>query len=202
MGKARGLAAEMQAAGIEPGASIRDQLAGPEQAALFEAEAAEHVDDLEAGGIVPAAIQRRRGRRPGSRNKATADMIEFMRAVGYEDPLAYMYRAITMTPQELADWAKIGDKLPTPDTVLSHQRYCAKQLADYVHTKKPVEITGKDGHPIFVMGAHLGGPDGEPDIRADGHTLADEGDMSPLPANSITYDDDEDRGHSGQGSHE
>lgn len=85
-------------AGLAPGEGVSAILAGPEQADLLDADAA----------IVDRQIGRRPvawkgGRAPGSKNRATRDVVEYVRRAG-TDPLIWMSKMSTMDLDELKAW--------------------------------------------------------------------------------------------------
>lgn len=86
----------LTADGAKPGAMIRDQMNGPEQDTLFDDDA--QVVREQFGGEVTG--YKGPGRRKGSRNRVTAEMIEYVRKT-CTDPILGLGMIASMTPAEI-----------------------------------------------------------------------------------------------------
>lgn len=195
MAEPSGFDAAIKDAGLAPGSAIRAAMEGPEQPPLIKLDdAAEELDDAASDrdavqqqfGLVPPNVQRRIGRPRGATGKATREMIEFMLAQGYSDPLQWLFVQVSMTPAQIREAFKVD-----ADKALDHQRQCALKLADFVHSRKPLEVSGPGGEPLPVYIAAFS--DGgmrhvAPDIGAGAGDMGASSDASPMPANSIGYE--------------
>lgn len=83
-------------AGQAPGDGVRSTLDGPENLQLFEADA--DLVDKQLGGRRPTGWKG--GRRKGATNRATRDVIEYVRAAG-TDPLIWMSKVSSMSMDEV-----------------------------------------------------------------------------------------------------
>lgn len=92
----------------------------------------------------PAATGR--GRKPGSKNKATEDWLEFIRRL-HGDPMLALSRVMNMHPTEIAREMGISDVdafRGWKDIVLG--------LMPYFHRKQPIAIEADDGGQVIVVG--------------------------------------------------
>lgn len=88
-------------AGLAPGEGIRDALDGPDNLQLFD----ELDGDAErvSGQLLGHAPVSRGGRKPGAKNRATREIIEWVRT-RYTDPLMWMGEIASMSLEELVEW--------------------------------------------------------------------------------------------------
>ncbi len=199
MAEPTGFDAAIKDAGLEPGSGIRAAMNGPEQPPLIDLDDAANDREAVQGqfGLVPPNVQRRVGRPRGATGKATREMIEFMLGQGYTDPLHWLFVQVSMTPEQIRAAFKVD-----ADKALDHQRQCALKLADFVHSRKPLEVSGPGGEPlpVFIAAFSEGGRQHvAPDIGAGAAYHGASSDASPIPANSIGYDDDDDEGQTPAG---
>lgn len=160
--------------GIEPGEGLRAEAEASQgdQLDMLAAMEADEADDF-ARQFPKVASSRqladtftpppKRGRPAGSRNKATKDTLRLLQAKGFTDPLVFMARIMSMTPDEL----KRAYGLKGAEA-LSQQLRAAGDLAPYLHSKQPqgVKLDGMVGAPVQII---FGGPGwaqpAAPDIR-------------------------------------
>lgn len=150
-------------AGLAPGEGVRAALAGPDQLDLWEEE--EAAADA-AMGLRPVGY--RGGRKPGSKNRATRDVIEYVRRAGV-DPLIWQSRILSMSPDQLMEYGgfkrldalefqrKVADSL---SATLYPGKTVADVLADAVD-KGLVHVTGfmamAQWRPAGVAGPDIDG---------------------------------------------
>lgn len=167
----------MKAAGIEPGADLVE--CEPETGALFddmEEEAQASADQFGRG----LSAVRGRGRPKNARNRATRQTLELILA-SRRDPLLFLADIVAMKPSEVRElYGCEGAQ------ALGHQIGAAKELAQYLHSKKPtdVKVTGQGFVGVTIQ---LGAPgDARPDL-VGGQVL----DASPSPVRiSKAYEQD------------
>lgn len=156
-------------AGLAPGEGVRAALAGPEQPDLWDEE--EAAADAAMG---PRPVGYRGGRKPGSKNRATRDVIEYVRRAGV-DPLIWQSRILSMSPTELMEFGgfKRCDALEFQRKIadsLSSTLYPGKTVADVLQ-----DAIDKNLVPVMGFMAMAGQkPDwlAPPDI--DGRRIAGE----------------------------
>lgn len=85
-------------AGLAAGEGVSAILAGPEQFALLDDDAA--IIDRQIGR---RPVAWKGGRAPGSKNRATKDVVEYVRRAG-TDPLLWMSKIASMNLDELKAW--------------------------------------------------------------------------------------------------
>lgn len=132
----KGLAAAVEAVGrAAPGVQ-------PSQPSLFGG-----ADDEEPGPLGRMATRRGPGRPRGARNRSTDEMVEHIKATG-RDPLLV-----------LRDWAN-ADVLELARHLSCNaldaaklQMAAVRELAPYVHSKKPVAIQGAEDGFTLVVGS-------------------------------------------------
>lgn len=90
---------------MEPGASVKATLAGPEQFALLDDDA--EIVEKQMGGRTPVGWKG--GRAPGSKNRATRDVVEYVRAAG-TDPLIWMSKISSMSVEQVKKWGGFKTK--------------------------------------------------------------------------------------------
>jgi hypothetical protein len=130
---ARGVSAALQDQGISPGEGVAAALADDEQAELFAVEMREQAEALDNGAapVTWSGI----GRKPGSRNRSTSQVIDFITKTGV-DPLVFWSRILSMTPEQVKD----RFKFEALTDAVGFQAECAKNLAPYVHSRRPIAI--------------------------------------------------------------
>ena len=121
---------------------------------------------------------RGRGRPKGSFNRKTKEFERWYEAQGYRDPLDLMGEFISQDPIELQAWFIAHERavkavgkgffqaIPSLTDILYAQQGVAKELAPYLHGKKPVQVEIVDERlPKLII--NLG-----TDQLAQGHALA------------------------------
>lgn len=161
-------------AGLAPGEGVRAALDGPDQENLFADldEDAARVDQ-QLGGKAQVGWKQT-GRQPGAKNRATRDVVEYVRRTG-TDPLVWMSKVTSMHVQHiqqhfgfkhLEDAAEFQRKVAVD---LKNTLYPGKTIADLL-----ADAMGDDGGQV-VMGflALAGMKPGQagsapPDLSGDG----------------------------------
>ena len=110
-------------AGLAPGEGVRATLDGPEQAEMFDDDAA--LVDKQIGRT---PIGWKGGRAKGSKNRATRDVVEYVRAAG-TDPLLWMSKVASMSMADLHDFVGGGK----PIELAEFQRRVVKDLRDTLY---------------------------------------------------------------------
>lgn len=133
-------------AGLAPGEGVSAILAGPEQADLLDDDA--------------ALVDRQLGRRPvgwkggrarGSKNRATRDVVEYVRRAG-TDPLIWMSKVASMDLAELKAWGAFSKRSEAAE----FQRKVVKDYRDTLYPGSTIAdmlkaALGEDG-VLQVMG--------------------------------------------------
>jgi len=123
---------------------------------------------------------RGRGRPKGARNKANGDLAKLLAHKGYSDPVEFMASLYTMPTDQVVELAKIADKGKSDKQgnlflkALNIQLSAAKSVAEYVHSKKPVEakVEFSDIPTIVMPGASGGFAETDATTRLAGELLA------------------------------
>lgn len=104
---------------------------------------------------VPAA--RGPGRPPGARNKRTEAFRAYLLS-RYRSPLTVLAETYSRPAADLA--RELGIKV---GEAFKMQMDAARDLAPYLHSKAPIEVTGKDGRAVSLFVAlGIAGPGAEP----------------------------------------
>lgn len=144
---------------------------GADPAELVDGLPIEGDDVLAMAAELVAGPRRARGRPAGSGNRKNGDMIAYLAAKGHRDPW------LTLSMIQTADTLKLAEMLgkdmvdddgrpvyrvdgtkvkiaADPMAVMAIQRQAAKDLMDYHHAKKPVQLELPPGvaRPIMVLG--------------------------------------------------
>lgn len=143
----------LEASGHAPGAEIAREIdaAKGDQAALFELED-EAALTLGQFGVSPVAISGK-GRKRGARNRTTQKTVDLILSRG-RDPLLAMADVVSMSPEQVREVFKLD-----AEKAARMWLDCARELAPYVHSKKPTQI---EGHglplvPIQIIMGHASG---------------------------------------------
>lgn len=113
-------------------------------------------EDL-AGGLYGeaealGAARRGRGRPKGALNRHTTDFEKWYYAQGFTDPLEKLGAFISADPVDLWFWLIEAQKVegrtmeqalawtPSLFSIIREQHTCAKELAPYLHGKKPLQV--------------------------------------------------------------
>ena len=89
-----------------------------------------------------------RGRKPGSRNRTTRLVVEFIQRRG-RDPLIALASVVSMTPEEV----RRHFAFKSGDEAAKFWRSCCAELAPYMHSRMPQAVvmeTGQGFAPIFL----------------------------------------------------
>lgn len=128
----------------------------PETIDLFDGEphTGSPVDEAaKALGVSSARVAGRRGRREGSRNVVTADVVKFLSA-NYRHPLLGMADVAATSPEQLASLIAGGKTVAPEDRRFAWSMWfqCSKELAEYMATKQPraLSIT-PDSAPLLQV---------------------------------------------------
>ena len=116
----------------------------------FEGE----VEAFAGHAIAPPAAKRGPGRPPGSSRK-TQQLVKWLRARGYRDPLEFLAAIYSADPKVLARDLGIEDVTD----VLREQVKAAVQALPYVHQKLPMQVEhmAAEARPLFVLADIVGG---------------------------------------------
>jgi len=118
------------------------------------------------GAAERAGMTKKAGRPKGALNKKTKDFEAYYAAKGYRDPLIALGEWVSANPLDLWAWfneqrverlAAYKDRLgglpkdpnalfPVPDLfqIIREQHDCARELAPYLHGKKPIQVEIND----------------------------------------------------------
>lgn len=121
-----------------------DDLAADDQAALFEEIAAEERERFSHGVKPWSGV----GRKPGSRNRTTQAVIQYIQKCG-RDPLIALSSVVAMTPEEVRRHFGFKDG----GDAAAFWKQCAAELAPYLHSRQPQAVvmeTGQGFAPIFL----------------------------------------------------
>lgn len=138
---ASGIAAAVNELGA--GEMARADLAGDDQAELFAEIAAE-----ESAAFSETRPWSGKGRKPGSRNRTTRVVVEYIQKCG-RDPLIALASVVSMTPEEV----RRHFAFKSGDEAAKFWKSCAAELAPYLHSKQPQAVvmeTGAGFAPIFL----------------------------------------------------
>lgn len=122
-------------AGLAPGEGVRAALDGPEQIALLLDEDAKLID----GQFGRAAIGWKGGRQPGAKNRATRDVIEYVRRAG-TDPLLWMSKVASMSIDDLKAWGSFEKG----ENAAEYQRKVVKDYVDILYPGRTIADLLKD----------------------------------------------------------
>lgn len=139
---ATGIDAVLREAGA--GATLGDEA---EQAALFS----EIAEQERAALDQPHRPWSGRGRKPGSRNIRTRQVVEYIGRVG-RDPLLALHSVVQMTPEEVRRQFGFDDA----DKAAEFWRKCAGELAPYLHSRMPQAVTVSSDAPLAPIFLNFG----------------------------------------------
>lgn len=125
------------------GEAARAAVGEPDQEELFDEIAAE-----ERATFSETRPWSGVGRKPGSRNRTTRLVVEFIQKRG-RDPLIALASVVSMTPEEVR--RHFGFK--SGDEAAKFWRSCCAELAPYMHSRMPQAVvveTGQGFAPIFL----------------------------------------------------
>lgn len=132
--------------GLRPGDGLRDALTADDQAAFEFLDGMSEQAATADGGPRRVAGWSGKGRKPGSKNVATKQMVEYIRAQGV-DPLIFWGRGLGMSLKDFRDM--MGKKADggefSPSEWLAFRERCATQLAGYMHPKSLLDQMLGDG---------------------------------------------------------
>lgn len=152
-------------------AAALDVLAEAGEIGGFEREPELPLGPTNAQRATAAAGYRGPGRPPNSRNRRTAEMLEYLRSKGYADPLEVLAATCSRPAWELA--AEIGC---TVAEAFDRQQWAADKMLPYWHSKAPIEIDAK-GALVAPLVMLLGDSAQAAAMTFDGTTMT----LDPVP---------------------
>lgn len=80
------------------------------------------------------------GRRRGSTNRRTKDLVNYLAAMGLEKPSVHLAKAFNMTPRAFLEALGIGINAENLKWAVEQQRHCAVALLPYTDQKMPMAV--------------------------------------------------------------
>lgn len=190
--------------GLATGEQLRQQLDGPQQDELFE-HMADRMGRTVGGERVPT--WNGKGRKRGSKNVATKQMVDFIRAMGV-DPLMFWARNLDISypefvqnfiemrqalKEELPD-ADIPTSVPSMMQFLEHQRKCSDSLARVFYPNTALADAMKeiaDAMPVIGFAAMARMRPGEGGAAKPSISHEDDRDDGPAPRVPTTHEENQ-----------